>query len=509
MVGKRHVTGTSENNNNREETTMNFGYFYVSGVSTDENDNCNKYKKLSTSVAPFARLLESRKDLSTEGSTNTSRSTSSHQVHRPTNETTETTIAMAHKRKNAMLARRNLLAGMGKPVTWDSSLEVQAPLLTILSLLRLCNEYEKTSAASATAAATEENEIEGPSWKAVHTDHEGGNPSPSHSHPRIEWTYGDFWGHHNTVLICGKTVISRRKPHTTDSSSSSHQSTFLQDVYGTLCGERSKWDPFCLSVKVLEQKKINDEDDGDDMVAIKADDDDEDVVFWDVAEYEMKASNAHAMFCLLRAGSYIGEDGSVMATGLDESRNSYIVSNNNNNTIPARGVLASRSVRHEGSSANTCVLPSGFLLESQAGGRGSGGVDDDDDANNHEYLEITYVSEVRTVEHEKRVSKRTISAQIIMRRVSSSCGSNDIVCLHSFFIPRPFSDVPHGFFVCFFVCFALHHCNGREQHDLNGIRQSGAFGTNQVTDDYIVCFLASSLSVVLANLASMNHRAAN
>ena len=376
MVGKRQITGASDNNNNnREETTMNFGYFYVSGVTSDEINNSDmNCKKICTSVAPFARLLESQRR---------NRSTST--------ETTETTIAMAHKRRNALLARCNLLAGMGKPVTWDSSLEVQAPLLTILALLQLCNEYEQssdatTATATATATATtgEENETEGPCWKTVRT--EGENLQLFHSPPRIEWTYGDFWGHHNTVLICGKTVISRRKRSTNNINDSSHRSTFLQDVYGTLCGDRSRWDPLCLSVKVLEKKN---EDDN----AAKADD--EDNVFWDVAEYEMRASNTRAMFCLLRAGSYIGEDGGVLATRLDERRNSYIVSNTNkNNTIPARGVLASRSVCHEGSSANTYILPSGFLLKI------CGCCDNNDNENEHEYLEITYVSEVRIVDHE-------------------------------------------------------------------------------------------------------------
>jgi hypothetical protein len=467
MVGKRQITGASDNskNNNREETTMNFGYFYVSGVTSDEIDNSDlNHKKNCTSVAPFARLLESRMR---------NRSTST--------ETTETTIDMAHKRRNALLARRNLLAGMGKPVAWDSSLEVQAPLLTIMALLQLCNEYEQSSDATSTSTSTpgEENETEGPCWKTVRA--EGENSQLFHSPPHIEWTYGDFWGHHNTVLICGKTVISRRKLSTSDINDGSNRSTFLQDVYRTLYSERSKWDPLCLSVKVLEKKN---EDDNAATV------DDEDTVFWDVAEYEMRASNAHAMFCLLRAGSYIGEDGGVLATRLDEHSNSYIVSNTNKskNIIPARGVLASRSVCHERSSANTYILPSGFLLKS------CGCSDKNDNENEHEYLEITYVSEVRIVEQETHKERKHV------------CTKNNASCLHLLVVAWfPMCRSNFSFSSC---SFAFCHCDGREQHDLNGIRHSGAFGTNQVSDDYIVCFLASSLSVVLANLAAMEHCAA-
>jgi len=391
MVGKRRITKCDTNVTEREEITMNFGYFYVSGISQATND---PNKTLSTSVAPFARLLRSRSARALR------LASSSMEVQHGVGGEREIT-AMAHRRRAALLARRHLLGSIGEPCQWDSSLQVQAPILTILSVLRLCDEYRKSNNFVTSGGINSgENEDEYQfAWKPIHTDGQDGNQEP------VWWTYGDSWGHHNTVVIHSKTIISRRK------LSISRGSTCLQDIYRTLCGDRSKWDPFTLSVNVLEQKSVDEV--GKDMG----------LVYWDVAEYEMKASEtAHTSFCLLRAGSYVGADGSLLH------------GNGNDDAIPTCGVLASRSVKHERSSSTNRVLPSGFLLKAIAGS--DCGFHNDDE---NEFLEITYVAE----------------------------------------------------------------------HDFDSLRQSGAFGTDKVSDDYIVCFLASCSRVLLASLASMDHTRAN
>ena len=369
MVGKRRITKWNTNVTEREEITMNFGYFYVSGISQPTND---PNKRLSTSVAPFARLLRSR-------SARALQLTSSPMEAQHGVAGEREIIAMAHQRRAALLARRHLLGSIGEPCQWDSSLQVQAPILTILSVLRLCDEYRKSNnfATPSGGINSGENEDEDHfAWKPIHTDGQDGSQEP------VWWTYGDSWGHHNTVVIHSKTIISRRKLITRNGS------TFLQDFYRTLCGDRSKWDPFTLSVHVLEQKSVDEV--GNAMG----------LVYWDVAEYEMKASEtAHTSFCLLRAGSYIGADGSLLH------------GNGNDDAIPTSGVLASRSVRHEGSSSTNRVLPSGFILKSIAGSD-YGFHNDVHNDDENDFLEITYVAEVRVKRRNKRKRNPDVSSNV-------------------------------------------------------------------------------------------------
>ncbi len=301
MVGKRNIK--AQKHCDRAEVTMNVGYFYVSGIS----DGRSNAKKLSSKVAPFAKLLQ----------------------HRIANTSSlpDDLVTMAHQRRTALLARQHLLAGIGEAIVWDPLLEAQAPILTILSALRLRDEYQKTKHR----------------WRCLQTCQD------PHQEP-IWWVHGNTLGHDNTMLFYTKTTISRTKQSTADGGSS-----FLEDVYGTLCRDRSIWDPFTMSVRVLEQQTNSNTD--------------ENGVYWDVAEYEMKASEeAHTTFCLLKAGSYIGVDGNVNKDG-----------------VPTCGVVASRSVRHKESIATNRVLPSGFLLKTLESGNAE-----------REFLEITYVSEVRT-----------------------------------------------------------------------------------------------------------------
>ena len=373
MVGKRTTTTkgsddaantvTTTSANKQEETTINFGYFYVSGMisattntNNNTNTNTNTNKRLSTSVAPFAGLIPSKS--STKRTSQLLQQLCREQQNRVSGQ--DEITAMAHQRRAHMLARRFLLAGIGEPILWDPLLEVQAPILTILSVLRLNNEYQK-SIRSSVSSSDETYNTNGPSSSSWNPIRDGDQEEP------VWWSYGNSWGNHNTLLIFHKRIISRKKSSSSSSSSSRNNTTLLQDCYRTLCSNRARWDPFTLNVRVLEQtNKIDTE---------QTDSKHQNSVFWDVADYEMKASEtAHTTFCLLRAGSYIGADGSLN-------------SNDERTTIPTSGVLASRSVRHEGSFSTNRVLPSGFLLKA---------LDLKDGSNEeNEFLEINYVAEVR------------------------------------------------------------------------------------------------------------------
>mmetsp|Transcript_23371 Transcript_23371/g.55321 ORF Transcript_23371/g.55321 Transcript_23371/m.55321 type:complete len:781 (-) Transcript_23371:590-2932(-) len=395
MVGKRDVTASLASG---AETTMNFGYFYVSGASLNADDEMDgtaatgaggrrrrlprkRKAKHSTRIAPFARLL---------GETG---SFSRSFVRRLSVVCADAT-AMAYKRKDAMMARRHLLSGLGEPILWQPYLRVQAPLLTILSVMRLCDEYEQCSASSSDSASlsVESGEVKGPAWMAIDgsihaLDGEaievqlsnsdiGSNTAPP---VRIEWTPGDVWGHPNTVLLRGKTVISRTKP--SGSSVRGNSSRFLQDVYNSLWNRRSEWDPSLLCVHVLDRKEVRAEPCGDDGCGDGTIPDEESSVYWDVAEYHNEHSDHQARFCLLRAGSYFGADGTILP-GIPSSGDAG----------PTSAVMASRSVRHEASSSANRVLPSGWLLR---------GLRDDNDDDGSEKLEITYVSEM-DLEHLRR-----------------------------------------------------------------------------------------------------------
>ena len=393
-VGKRNITpiSHSQSNNNgaddvyddHDETLMNIGHFYVSGslsyVDDEDKKKKKKNKKLSSSIAPFAKLLNTHKHLYSNDSMH-------NRIERN----------MAYQRRKSLLARRHLLAGLGESLQWDSScLKIQAPILTILSVLRLCDEYESTNANSSSADDDDANgdasyyQEEGRVWKVV--DLEG---SLGHDHDHvIEWTPGNV----DTVLLRGKTVISRKRlcqnkndivdesesEKSSSSSSLSASSSFLEAVYTTLRDKRLQWDPACMSITLLEDNRNDDDDENDEVdddektkrggsSALKPD--------WDIVEYKMQTPNAQTKFCLLRVGAYVKDDNSV-----SNSNNR----NNNNNKVTS-GVLASRSVIHDKSDAKNRVLPSGWLLKMIDKNNNCHNDDNIDD----EFIEITYIAEVR------------------------------------------------------------------------------------------------------------------
>jgi hypothetical protein len=353
---------------------MNTGHFYVSGSLSYEDDGGDdgkkkkKKKKLSSSIAPFAKLLNTHKHLYSNDS-----------IHNRIERN------MAYQRRKSLLARRHLLAGLGESIQWDSTaestLKIQAPILTILSVLRLCDEYEKNCSNSDSSSDDDDGDNasyyqkEGPIWKVIDLK---GSHDHDHDHV-IEWTRGNV----DTVLLCGKTVISRKRlcqnkkndvDESEKSSSSSSSSLFLEAVYTTLRDKRPQWDPACMSVTILEDNK-NDDDNDDDEVgsALKPD--------WDIVEYKMQTPNAQTTFCLLRVGAYVNDDNSVSKSS-------------NENNKATSGVLVSRSVIHDKSDAKNRVLPSGWLLkiiDSNNNSRNDDNVDDD-----NEFIEITYIAEVRS-----------------------------------------------------------------------------------------------------------------
>jgi len=368
MVGKRHVTGensSSNNNNNNQEETMNFGYFYVSGDLHEKNKHSSPLSR-----APFAGLLEEQRKSKVSKLSNTSNSNS--------NNSDDVAARMAHKRRTALLARRQLLAGLGNPIPWDSSLEVQAPIMTILWVLRLCDEYEKSSNDNDDGGAIIDSSCSSCWTRISHgeIDQPTSQTNTFHSPIDCEWAYGNPLGHHNTFVLRSNTVIFRKKGISKNS--------FLQDVYRTLTGMRCRWDPFCMSVTVLEEK-----DDNYDIDSV--DKEDEDSVYWDVAEYHMKASSADAKLCLLRAAAYINDDGSIV--GHSNRGDSF-------DTTSSIGVVASRSVRHVKSNTESRVLPSGLLLKTIEQQQHNTADEDD------EYLQITYMAEVRCLNKENTKHKQ-------------------------------------------------------------------------------------------------------
>jgi hypothetical protein len=367
---------------------MNIGHFYVSGslsyIEYEDNDVGNddgkkiddatttassttkkkkkkkKKKKLSSSIAPFAKLLHTHKHLYSNDS-----------IHNRIERN------MAYQRRKSLLARRHLLAGLGESIQWDSTsaLKIQAPLLTILSVLRLCDEYETNSNSNSSSSDDDNNndcdasyyQNQGPVWKVANS-----KGSDEHAHV-IEWAPGSV----DTVLLCGKTVISRRKlcqneADDDESESSSSSSLFLEAVYTTLRDKRPQWDPACMSVTILEEN-----DDEVDDEAMKPE--------WDIVEYKMQTPNAQTKFCLLRVGAYVNDDNDV-------GKNSISNSKNRNKNDTTSGVLASRSVIHDKSDAKNRVLPSGWLLKMIDSNNTRNDDNDDDDK---EFIEITYIAEVR------------------------------------------------------------------------------------------------------------------
>ena len=373
-VGKRCITGQQQQHEGHEETLMNVGHFYVSGLlsygpedewdyedgkATSSTAATGNKNQLGTDIAPFAKLLRTHQHLYSNES-----------CHHNTTER-----EMAYQRRKSLLARRSLFDGLGASVHWDTaSLKVQAPLLTILSVLRFCEEYENSMSSSSLLDGDGDGDGDGdrrPAWKVI--DLKGAN----YEQHKIEWTPGQV----NTVLLRGKTVISRKK-HDQDenNTNSSANTSFLDTLYHTLSDKRPQWDPMCVSVTILEK---SDDDGDDDNTDVQEEIGNNGVIAvtpeWDIREYELKTSTAQAKFCLLRAGSYVHYD------------------NHEDGTKRRIGVLASRSVIHDKSEAmhDNRVLPSGWLFKMID-------PDDTDNRNNTcdhdedlEFIEITYIAEVR------------------------------------------------------------------------------------------------------------------
>lgn len=331
---------------------MNVGHFYVSGSSSylteyedksfinSSSNNVSKEEKLPTNIAPFAKLLRTRAQFYSDDSIHNKRER-----------------AMAKQRRKSLLARRHLFSGLGEPINWDTTLKVQAPLLTILSLLYLCDTYEESSAGDNLEEDSDGDEdniygcasgnaYTGSPWKAI--DLQASRDQTG------EWRKSDT----DTYILRGKTVISREKRN----DASSNDSSFLEAVVNVLRHHRPQWDPTCKVVNILEKDHLEEKDDKG--------------IEWDIVEYVMKAKEAESKFCLLRAAAYMDNEGGSIC---------------NNKTERKSAVLASRSVIHEKSDKtvmNNRVLPSGWVLKVIENDNNDGKYKD------HELIHITFVMEV-------------------------------------------------------------------------------------------------------------------
>merc|ERR1711862_400669 len=212
----------------------------------------------------------------------------------------------------------------------------------------------------------------------------------------IEWAHGDSWGHENTVLLRGKTVIRRR--------CSNSGPSFIESVYKILCDKRHEWDPACISVQSLEEgdAEFNSDSMADAInsemkrTALE--------VKYDIVEYNMHTAIAETKFCLLRAGAFIQDHEDIIDETKKKEEGDKSKLNKSKKITSA--VFASRSVIHEKSDARNRVLPSGWLLKSivasdpsdndgNNGGEEEKTVKGDDTAGgDYEAIEITYISEL-------------------------------------------------------------------------------------------------------------------
>lgn len=183
------------------ETGMNVGYFYVSGSSVgNKNDR------------PFARPADSRSSISSENR---------HKAQ-----------ADAEWRRRLLVARGQLLAGLGEPVEWHPALHESAPRLTIMSVLRLVHHNDP---------AVKWNDLFDPEHKSgiVNTPLTFSEKKPESR--SIEWTSGEGWGRSNTFVLRAKGLLS--------------QGSSITSVLYTLRSKRPQWDKHCVDITTLEDQK--------------------------------------------------------------------------------------------------------------------------------------------------------------------------------------------------------------------------------------------------------------
>mmetsp|Transcript_22890 Transcript_22890/g.66065 ORF Transcript_22890/g.66065 Transcript_22890/m.66065 type:complete len:638 (-) Transcript_22890:3384-5297(-) len=243
--------------------------------------------------------------------------------------------ADAHWRRRLLLARRRLLGGIGEAVEWHPSLQDEAPLLTILAVLRLVHNEDKEDGWEEFYCLRKRKKTITSSIiaRASTRSKDIGRTKTYVSGFNLEVTPGEPLGRKHTFILRGRAMVLN---------------TTVPALFNIIKNKRTQWDELCGSIKVIEEKQEG-----------KQENDREDTsttVKWDVVEHEALTPEGalamgylfcwktrsipkkHVPLCLIRAWR-IGK---------------------NDDTA----VLASQSVCHPEAAKGslTQVLPSGWFL---------------------------------------------------------------------------------------------------------------------------------------------------
>jgi len=258
------------------ETSMNVGFFYISGSGTTTDIPFSSCKNLRHSVISKEMLGKTQHD--------------------------------AAWRRRLLLARQQLLGGIGEVVEWHPTLHDLAPILTILSVLRLVRHNDSCVY-----------------WRELDIDRRKDIGVVT----TIEWTPGEAWGRSDTFSLRAKGVVKRGSPS-------------LASVLQTLKTKRPEWDTLCMRIDVLEEQSEKERDPSLSQV------------HWDVVQHMVQTS--------------VSENSDV-STEIVVVPISYLRAWT---LDPAEGtaVIASQSVLHPKADkgAMTNVRPSGWFANELEGG---------------------------------------------------------------------------------------------------------------------------------------------
>jgi len=226
---------------------------------------------------------------------------------------TEATQGSAWRRRH-LEARRQLLTCTGGSIQWHSDLHEEAPLLTILSTLRLIH-----------------HDNESVRWRRPTYSSKDSSNACS-----VEWTPGIYWGRPHTFLIRAKAIISQKGGGPT-----------VEEFINALRKRRPEWDHICSAVTILEESSSTMKEGTESDVQ------------WDVVEHIARTpQKARVLHCLCACSS------------IEELVPLCLLRAWRLDTTSGTAIYASRSVRHDKASRNARieVLPSGWFIRSVEGG---------------------------------------------------------------------------------------------------------------------------------------------
>jgi len=272
------------------EIHMNTGYFYISGLAADNDKR------------PFAKSLEFISQGEVGGKENMIR---------------EQVRTDATWRRRLLLARRRLLGGLGEAIEWHPALQDEAPLLTILAVLRLVQHSDASV-----------------KWDQLLREDENGTMTPGKPQVtdfQIECTRCEWLGSKNTFILRAKGTILN---------------VTVKTLFELIKDQRPQWDEICASVEPIEKKSTPDND---------ANDDDEHEVCWDIVQHTA-ITPAKAMLLGYLTSWWTG---SLPHNEIPLCLLRAWKTSDNGETI-----IASRSINHPKSAQDslTEVLPSGWFL---------------------------------------------------------------------------------------------------------------------------------------------------